>query len=196
SDQARFNLGLVGISAVAKDPRWAMQVLRLLREHDPRYRLLLIGSDVDPKPSAAAKRYHEKYERDLAELEPSGAVRRLGHTSDVPQALTEVGVILSSSVRESFHCALVEGAASGAVPVVRDWPFFAGKAHSARTLFPADWVVDTPEEAAKRILTVTATADGWREEGQAAAEHAITNWDWSVTQRQFDELLLGDADAT
>ena len=29
--EARFNLALVGISAIAKDPRWAIEVLRQLR---------------------------------------------------------------------------------------------------------------------------------------------------------------------
>jgi hypothetical protein len=193
-DAARFNLGMVGISSVAKDVRWALDVLRLVRQQDPRYRLLLIGSDLNPRPSQAARHYHRQLRRDYAELEPSGAVQRLGQTHDVAAALENVGVILSTSVRESFHCGLVEGAASGAVPVVRDWPYFARLPHSARTLFPPDWVVETPEEAAKRILAVTATVDGWREEGLAAARHSIDTWDWTVTQRLFDEMLLGSAE--
>jgi glycosyltransferase involved in cell wall biosynthesis len=190
-DDARFTLGLVGISAVAKDPRWALRVLRLLRREDPRYRLLLIGAEIKPETGPAAARYHEAYAAELAELEPSGAVRRLGQLDDVPRALTDVGVILSTSVRESFHCALVEGAASGAVPVVRDWPFFAGRRHGARTLFPTDWVVETPEEAARRILAQTATDEIWRQSGAAAAAYARKTWDWGVTRGDFDRLLLG-----
>jgi hypothetical protein len=103
-------------------------------------------------------------------------------------------VIVSSSVRESFHCGLVEGAASGAVPVVRDWPFFAGRPHGARTVFPADWVVATPEEAADRIRALTATEDVWLAAGAAAAEYAMATWDWSVTQTGYDRLLLPPAD--
>jgi glycosyltransferase involved in cell wall biosynthesis len=190
SADARFNLGLVGFSAVAKDPRWAIEVLRGLRERDERYRLTLIGSNFNSRPTKAAKDYGKLFNRDLAELEPLGAVRRYGQTDDVPAALQEVGVILSTSVRESFHCGLVEGAASGAVPVVRDWPFFAGKPHGARTLFPADWVVATPEEAVERILTVTATEEQWRDAGRAASEHALKTWDWTVTQSEYDRLLL------
>ena len=190
--EARFNLGLVGVSSVAKDPRWAIEVVRRLRERDERYTLTLIGSDFNDRTSLPAKEYGEQLAKDLAELEPIGAVRRYGQTDDVPGALSEVGVILSTSVRESFHCGLVEGAASGAVPVVRDWPFFAGKPHGARTLFPADWVVATPEEAAERILAATATEEQWRQTGQAASEHALKTWDWTVTQSGFDRLLLDD----
>ncbi|MEV6654309.1 hypothetical protein [Streptomyces sp. NPDC051219] len=187
---ARFTLALTGISAVAKDPRWAIEVLRILRAKDSRYRLFLLGEDVDAKLSAAARAYAVQYRKDVAELEPDGAVVRLGQLDDVPAALTEVGVILSASVRESFHCGFVEGAASGAVPVARDWPFFAGKENSARTLFPADWVTSTPEEAAERILKVTATQEGWIEACQAASEHALTAWDWPVVREDFDRLLL------
>ncbi|WP_349877982.1 glycosyltransferase family 1 protein [Micromonospora sp. HUAS YX12] len=189
---ARFNLGMVGFSSVAKDPRWTIEVLRKLRERDERYRLTLIGSNFNDRTSKPAKDYGKLLNQDLAELEPLGAVRRYGQTDDVPAALQEVGVIVSSSVRESFHCGLVEGAASGAVPVVRDWPFFAGKPHGARTLFPADWVAESPAEAAERIFAATATEEQWREIGQAAAEHALKIWDWSVTQSGFDRLLLDD----
>lgn len=187
---ARFALGLIGTSAVAKDPRWAIEVLRRLRADDERYRLMLVGGGLDPKASESVRRYQAALSADLAELEPSGAVIRIGHVDDVPGVLSDLGVILSSSVRESFHCALVEGAASGAVPVVRDWPFFAGRETGARTLFPADWVVGTPAEAAERIRAATASEDVWRAEGAAAAGHATKTWDWSVVQHDFDELFL------
>jgi glycosyltransferase involved in cell wall biosynthesis len=187
---ARHTLGLVGIGQVAKDPLWALEVLRLLRAHDPRYRLLLVGGGLNPAASAAARDYHDRLERDLAELEPSGEVRRLGQLDDVPAALAEIGVILSTSVREGSPCGLVEGAASGAVPVVRDWPFFAGRPHGARTLFPAEWVVGSPAEAAERILAVTADEETWNKTGQAAADHAVAAWDWTVVQHDFDRLLL------
>jgi glycosyltransferase involved in cell wall biosynthesis len=107
----------------------------------------------------------------------------------VPEALRDVGVILSSSVRESFHASVVEGAASGAVPVVRDWPFFAGKANGARTLFPSDWVVETPEQAVERILLTTASDEVWQARGASATEHALREWDWSVVKQRYDELL-------
>ncbi|MFE9461176.1 glycosyltransferase [Streptomyces californicus] len=191
SADARFTLGLVGISQVAKDPRWAVDVLKLVREKDDRYRLLLVGSEMNPKTSKATADYLTLLKRELKPLEESGAVVRLGPTDDVPAALTDIGVILSSSVREGCHVGLMEGAASGAVPVVRDWPFYAGKAHSARTLYPQGWVVESPEEAARRILDITATEETWSAACDEASEHAIGTWDWSVVQKHFDDLFLG-----
>ncbi|MFK0144608.1 glycosyltransferase [Streptomyces griseus] len=191
SADARFTLGLIGISQVAKDPRWAVDVLKRLREHDDRYRLLLVGNDMNPKTSKATADYLTLLQRELKPLEASGAVIRTGPTDDVPAALTDIGVILSSSVREGCHVGLMEGAASAAAPVVRDWPFYAGKPHSARTLYPEGWVVDSPEEAAQRILDITATEESWREACEQASEHAVGTWDWSVVQKRFDDLFLG-----
>jgi glycosyltransferase involved in cell wall biosynthesis len=184
---ARYTLGLVGISAVAKDPRWAIEVLRLLRAEDDRYRLLLIGSDLNGKVSGAARQYQRAFLKDVKEL--GDAVELAGHTDDVAAALTRVGTILSSSVRESFHVGLVEGAASHAVPVVRDWPFFPG---AARKLFPDAWVVGTPAEAAARILAATESEETWRKAGADAAAHVMTTWDWPVTAPAYDRLLLGE----
>ncbi|MFD1656893.1 glycosyltransferase [Streptomyces caeni] len=189
---ARFTLGLVGVNSVAKDPRWALEVLRLLRRRDERYRLVIIGGGLNRKTGAAARAYDDLLEAEVRELEAIGAVHRVGQTDDVPTALTDVGVILSSSVRESFHCGLVEGVVSGALPVVRDWPFFAALENGARTLFPADWVVGGPQEAAERILKLTASEETWRAATEPAAKHALAEWDWSVVGLEFDRLLLGD----
>ncbi|GAB3993002.1 hypothetical protein GCM10029992_03520 [Glycomyces albus] len=188
---ARFNLGLVGIGQVAKDPLWAVDVLRLLREKDERYRLLLVGDDVARKNSRASRNYRSRMEKELEPLVEAGAVLRLGPTDDVPGKLTDVGFILSTSVREGSHNALMEGAASGAVPVVRDWPYYAGGLNSARTLYPDGWVVDTPEAAAQRVLQVNATKESWRDNSKLASKHALSTWDWSVVSADFDELFLG-----
>jgi glycosyltransferase involved in cell wall biosynthesis len=191
SPDARFTLGLVGVSAVAKDPRWALEVLRELRKHDERYRLAVVGDLPDREASGSAKQYVDQLNRELAELTEAGAVSLLGRSDDVPEVLTGIGVILSTSVRESFHCALVEGTVSGALPVVRDWPFFAGKENGARTIYPADWIVSTPEEAAQRILAHTSDAEAWRQDTAEVSKYALDTWDWSVISPQFDKLFLG-----
>jgi glycosyltransferase involved in cell wall biosynthesis len=189
---ARFNLGLVGVGQVVKDPLWAVEVLRLLREEDERYRLLMVGGDMDRDFSRATKKYRNRMEKELAPLVEAGTVLRLGATDDVAGKLTDIGFILSTSVRESAHLGLMEGVASGAVPVVRDWPYFAGSSYGgARTVFPGGWVVETPAEAAKRILRVNITEESWRDSAKLAAEHALSTWDWSKVSADFDELIFG-----
>jgi len=191
SAEARFGLGLVSWGNVAKDPLWALEVLRELRRHDERYRLRLIGSEFDGEVSPAAARYGRQLEGELRGLEQLGAVVRAGQTTDVPAALTDVGVILSSSVRESFHAAVVEGTASGAVPVVRDWPFFAHRPTGARSLYPDEWVVSTPEQAAARILDLTQDESTWRAAGAQAQELTMSTWDWAVVKEQYARFFQG-----
>ena len=77
------------------------------------------------------------------------------------------------------------------MPVVRDWPIFAPYG-GARVLFPASWVVDTPEQAAAAVLRATADEETWRRAGQEASELALTSFDWSAVRPGFDRLLLGD----
>lgn len=192
---ARFTLGLVGAGQVAKDPRWALQVLRILRQTDKRYRLHLIGGALNPSASPALQRYQKAFAAELEPLIAAGAVREFGHTDDVPAALTDVGTVLSTSVREGWPLSVMEGAASGAVPVVRDWPFFAGSPHGARSLFPPAWVVSTPAEAAQRILAVNESAETWLKAGHESSEHARSAWDWQTVCTAFDRLLLNRAPA-
>ncbi|MFE9167957.1 glycosyltransferase family 1 protein [Streptomyces kebangsaanensis] len=186
---ARFTVGMVGIGQVAKDPLWALQVIRELRRRDERYRLVMIGGDMNTKASQAAAAYQRSFQRKVAPLVKEGAVERRGATTDVPGNLRDIGVILSSSVREGCHVGVMEGAASGAVPVVRDWPFFAGQKHGASTLYPADWVVGTPEAAADRILAVTADEETWAGHGRESEKHALASWDWPVVRGEFDRLF-------
>jgi len=185
TEDARFHVGVIGASKVVKDPRWAIDVLRRLQRHDERYRLLLLRGVLEDH-APGAREYAAELRRDLAELEPTGAVRVLSHTDDVPAALQDIGVVLSSSVRESFHMGIAEGAASGAVPVVRDWPYFPG---AARRLFPEEWVVDDPAAAAERILAVTSSDSAWRAAGTDSASYVLDRWDWPIVRRDFERLL-------
>ncbi|MDO9380920.1 MAG: glycosyltransferase family 4 protein [Nocardioidaceae bacterium] len=184
-DDSRFTLALIGAGKVVKDPRWAVEVLRRLRETDERYRLLLVGSAFQDDKSPAEVEYAAALRADLAEL--GDAVEVVPFTDDVPAVLERVGVVLSTSSRESFHVGLVEGAASGAVPVVRDWPFFPG---AAARLFGDDWVVGSPEEAARRVLDLTADDGTWRRAGADASARVVDRWDWTTVSREFERLLV------
>ncbi|WP_422770265.1 glycosyltransferase family 1 protein [Plantactinospora sp. WMMC1484] len=192
--EARFTVGLVGFNAVTKDPRWAVEALRELRKRDDRYRLSMIGPGLSAKLSAAAKQYSDRLRRDFAEFEASGAIERAG--DDLAQALTGMGVILDSSVYTGFPDVLVAGAASGAVPLTRDWPAFAGKSQGAGTLLPAEWVAATPAEVAERVLAATATEERWRKLGREAAAHAYASWDWPIVRDGYGRLLGLAVDAS
>lgn len=85
---------------------------------------------------------------------------------------------------------LVEGAASGAVPVVRNWPIFA-PVGGARSLFPHEWVVETLDEAEARIREVTADADSWDEARLRAQREALDAFDPGPVAQRYREVVLG-----
>jgi glycosyltransferase involved in cell wall biosynthesis len=101
--------------------------------------------------------------------------------------LPRIGTILSASVRESFHQGVAEGAASGAVPVVRNWPLFAAYG-GARAVFPESWVVDDVDAAVRRILNTTHE-DRWVSTGSGASVEAVRRFDWTEVAPAYDRLL-------
>ncbi|MDO4790919.1 MAG: glycosyltransferase, partial [Buchananella hordeovulneris] len=182
----RHTLALVGCSSNVKDPQWALDLLALLRERDAHWRLLLVGDVLSSTLTGSPEelRYVERVRAALAV--PDCGVEQLGFRTDIPEVLRSVGVIVSSSLVEGTHAAVLEGAASGCLPVVRDWPHVAAIG-GARANFPAHWIVDTPQEAAQRILA-------WDQElDLPARDYVVDRWDSSQAGPLLDSLVLDDA---
>ena len=150
SDRAAHTLGLIGWNAPDKDAVWALELLAQLRQVDPRWELVIAGEG----PADNAHSYEKNYEATVRaranQPDVAGAVTFLGHRDDIAVVLQDIGVIVSSSVRESFHVAVAEGITSGAFPVIRDWPALAqfGGPHGT---WPEGSIVSTPEQGAELI---------------------------------------------
>lgn len=187
---SEHTLGLVGWNNVTKDPQWALDLLESLREHDDRWRLRLIG---DPFPMSNLTGPSMAYRDELnARIHALGdAVERPGFTTDVPEALRHVGVIVSSSRREGTHEGMLQGVASGAFPVVRNWPYVA-RWGGASTIVPDEWIVETAQEGARMLLKAAEDDATFAERRRAMAEWTIARYDWSVVRPQLDALLLTD----
>jgi glycosyltransferase involved in cell wall biosynthesis len=184
--EADHTLALVGWNKIVKDPAWALDVLAALRQTDSRWRLLLIGEERPADSLETLFDYHEELTRRIVKL--TDAVEVTGFTHDVPAVLRRVGVILSTSRIEGTHEALLQGAASGALPVVRNWPELRAWGGPA-AIYPAEWVVDSPQAAAARILAATPAPP--RSPGAAAAQHwALEHMDWEVVRPAFDAAVL------
>jgi glycosyltransferase involved in cell wall biosynthesis len=187
---SEHTLALVGWNNVTKDPQWALDLLEYLREHDDRWRLRLVG---DPFPISGLTTPAMEYRDALNDrIHAFGdAVEQPGFTDDVPEALRHVGVILSSSRREGTHEGMLQGVASGAFPVVRNWPYVA-RWGGAATIVPDGWIVDTAQEGARMLLKAAEDDTTFAERRAAMAEWTIARYDWSVVRPQLDELLLRD----
>jgi glycosyltransferase involved in cell wall biosynthesis len=158
-ERAARTLALVGWNVPVKDVGWALDVLEGLRAHDPAWRLLLVGGGLGNRLTARSWAYKDATEQRIAAAEATGAVERLGFRDDMPELLQEVGVILTSSKVESYHLGFFEGAASGAFPVARDWPWVRSFAGGARSVMPAEWIVDDPAAAVERVLAADAAGE-------------------------------------
>jgi glycosyltransferase involved in cell wall biosynthesis len=186
---AERTVAMVGWAQRVKDPLWALEVVARLLDHDPAWRLLLVGHDFSDRQHLGALRYRNEFRARASDDDVRGALVRVPYTDDLPDALRDAGFILSASRREGFPVGTTEGAASGAVPVIRDWPMYASVG-GARGIYPAEWVVETPDEAANRILA-HADPEVRSKAGEVARAQVVERFDWTVVAPVFREILLG-----
>ncbi|HSP60246.1 MAG TPA: glycosyltransferase family 4 protein [Ornithinimicrobium sp.] len=188
----RRRLLMIGWAQRVKDPVWALEVLGRLRQEDPDWRLLLVGPDLAPGTVRSAIDHARSFRHRLTEPDVCGAVEFVGESERLAPHLASSGFVLSTSHRESFGLGLVEGAASGAVPVVRNWPIFA-PLDGARRLFPDEWVVDTVEEAVARIRT-HQDEPAWSGASTRARETVAERFITGSPEQELARIVLGRAD--
>lgn len=182
--QSRFTIGMIGWGRQVKDPVFALDLLA----RDERRRLVLIGPPFPEVTVGAAQPYADALGERLRDPAVAARVEIVGHTDDVAAHLARVGVILSSSLREGWHLGLIEGAASGAVPVVRDWPLLASR-EGARSTHPPEWVVQDLAEADHRIAEL-ADPEVWLEASRQATAHVAQRYAAAAVARDYRRLIL------
>lgn len=187
---ATLTLGMVGWGKRVKDPLWAVEVLARLRQRGGDWRLRLVGEEFRPGRVTTGQDYARRFEERVAAADVAGAVELVPQTDDVAGEVARFGFVLSASLRESFHVGLVEGVLGGAVPVVRDWPFYA-RWSGPRTLFPQDWVVEDVERATERVWALRDETDRARAAGEALAE-VRRRLDPERAEQDLLEAVLGD----
>lgn len=167
----RYRIGWVGHVEPKKNPMLLLQIAHRLRQLDPRYTFHAAGAFTDLR----TLRY---VQRQIPALELGGAVRFEGPVADMPAWYADKGVLLSTSMYESFGMAIGEAMAVGAFPVVHGFPgadllwpaecLFAAiddavaLIRSARPGLYRDWVadrygLDRQEAAVLRLLQEVAT---------------------------------------
>ena len=145
-------LGMLGYNNANKNPRMALEILRSLRALDGRWQLRLVGPAwaEDSQLSNHEREYKSAFFSDIDAFGLADAVVFSGEVSrdEVNRVMLGIGVILSCSDREGTHEAVVEGIASGCVPLIRNWPTSAAY-DGARTSFAnfREFVFDNVEEA-------------------------------------------------
>lgn len=183
---ARFRIGFVGLVPFDhKRLDRAVDFLEALRAKDPRFSLIVRGAMPwkmrwawDDRPDDR-RDYEQVFDRIFSDPNLSGAIRFDPPGSNMEEWFREVGFVLSTSSSEGCHTAIMEGMASGAMPIVRHWP-------GAEDIF-GDFVHEEAENAIPLVLA-HATEAGWKGRCEGFSDRA-RGWDVEVFNRKIMELI-------
>lgn len=188
---AEYTLGIIGTAPARKRLDLALDTLEVLARHDDRYCLRVKGASPASIPWLWARTAEREYYQQVYSRINSGPLRHRvvfdPQGNDVHHWLQMVGSILSPSDFESFHMAVSEGAASGAIPVVWSW-------EGAGAIYPEFPLVGSPEEAAALIEFHNRSAAGPRYREQVR-EVIRSRYDSSVITDLWDGLMSGSTAA-
>ena len=126
-------VGWVGHIEPKKNPMLLLQVAHALRRLDPRFRFHVAGSFTDLRTLRYLRRM-------IPRLGLAGAIHFDGQVADMPAWYAGKGVLLSTTMYESFGLNIGEAMAAGAFPVVHDFP-------GAEALWPPECLFASVEEA-------------------------------------------------
>lgn len=133
-----------------KDPIEALRILSALRSFDSAWSLRLAGEPWAPDDALPAREveYKRAFFDFIATHDLDDAVHHDGYQDDPIAWLRNADFILSCSMREGTHEALLDGVAAGCTPIIRDWPMLA-RYGGPRLLYPelSPWVYGTTQEA-------------------------------------------------
>jgi glycosyltransferase involved in cell wall biosynthesis len=133
----RYRVAWVGHLEPKKNPMLLLQIAHALHRADPRYTVSAAGPFTDLRTARYVRRL-------MGSLGLTGVVRFDGSISNMPGWYADKGVLLSTSMYESFGLNIGEAMAVGAFPVVHDFP-------GADRLWPQECLFASIEEAVALI---------------------------------------------
>jgi glycosyltransferase involved in cell wall biosynthesis len=133
----RHSVAWVGHLEPKKNPMLLLQIAHSLHRADPRYVFHVAGAFTDVRTARYVQRF-------MASLGLNGVVRFDGAVADMPAWYADKGVLLSTSMYESFGLNIGEAMAVGAFPVVHDFP-------GADRLWPEECLFASIEQAVALI---------------------------------------------
>ncbi len=120
-----------------KNPALFLQIMARLVDIDPAYRLHVAGQFSD-------LRIYRYLNHMIAQLKLKEHVKYYNYVNDMPAWLADKGVLLSTTLYESFGMNIGEAMAAGAFPVIHDFP-------GADRLWPRECLFRTVDEAVELI---------------------------------------------
>lgn len=151
TEDAKFNIGMVGIVPRTKRLDLALDVLEEVRRQNDRFRLFIKGKQPHDYPwltkiDSEMAYYDEQYRRiEEINTRSPGAITFDPFGTDMEEWYRKIGSVLSVSDFESFHLTLADGAASLAAPYSLAWP-------GADLIYPREWLHTSTHSIAVSIL--------------------------------------------
>lgn len=187
---SEFAMGILGYLPRLKAIHLAFRLLEQLWQHDDRYRLWIKGLQPWQLPwvwrTPEERGYYETLYEEIRRSEAVQGVVFCPHDREIAEWFTNVGIVLSTSEIESCHLAVVEGMASGAVPVIRGWAG-AEWQYPGHSILPYD--EDAFVEAAVEAILGRRVPEVYVPASRAAKRFARDHFDVAVILAQFDTLI-------
>ncbi|MFH7587457.1 glycosyltransferase [Oceanimonas smirnovii] len=147
---SEFHLGMIGDVPQSKRLDRALDIFEKLYEKDKRYKLFVKGKRPEDYPWMHSKAKADEmayYQRQYQRIKDNSWQDNVVFEGFGPidEWLQKIGWILSVSDHESFHLAVAEGMASGAIPVIYKW---AG----AETIYPLELIFGSLSSAANFVF--------------------------------------------
>jgi len=194
---SRFTLAMIGYVPAKKGLLHALQILAELRQQDSRYRLKLFGKApadlpwLKNHPDELA--YFADCEQHIRDLGLTDAVEHVGF-ADIKKALAQhqVGFVLSvsESMRElpgfeSFHLAVADAYAAGAVGLVKHWT-------GSEYVYPEVLISKDQQALTQRVWQLSHDEAAYRELHQQGVsfitKHYSANQFVTKVRQLFDEI--------
>lgn len=179
SGDYKYNIGMIGILPKLKGFARAVEILKRLKEEDPRYKLYIAGKRPEEFPTTRnipeQRKYYEKTYEKIKEygLEDSVIFTGWVKTTDF---LKNIGYVLSlSDVKfpESFHVAPFEGIASGGVGLATYW-------EGIEYIYPDYAVFDSPIQVAEKIISLNSNENEYRDLAEKSRKFVLENYDLPI----------------
>ena len=192
-DDSRFNLAMIGYVPSQKGLQQAIDVLTQLRQKDSRYRLTLFGKApadlpwLKNHPDELA--YFADCKQMLSQRGLTQAVHYVGF-ADIKQALAQynIGFVLSLSESvmqlpgfESFHLAVADAYAAGAVGLVKHWI-------GSEYVYPQQMITADLPALVARIWQLSQDENAYRELQQAGLGFIERQYSASAFVQQVRKL--------
>ena len=185
-EEAKYNLAMIGIVPKRKGFEHAIDILKQLKEKEPKYKLYVAGK----RPEEFANSWNIPEEREYFEgvyqkirnnnLEDSVIFTGWVKTSEF---LRKIGYVLSlSDLVESFHIAPFEGMASNGIGMALKW-------EGIEYIYPQDTIYSSVEEIANKIEEYNHNEEKRQNDIKKNREFVIENYDLPVIWNTIYELL-------